>query len=179
MEFVNDPVKSKRIFILMLILTIFFFLTSAVLGVMDYWKYQSARTEKQELERRLENAAADLQKQISKLEQDKKDLAKEKLDLEKENSALKGQVASFNAKLNKVKTYNDCLNYVYTLIGIHNGFSDWTDAEYQTGRVKAQATGDSNLVSTIDWAWNSSTTDPIVRLVAVLKALSDGISGVL
>lgn len=53
MQFTNDPTKCKRVFILMLILTILFFLTGSGLGYLYYQKnkdYRNLLSEKQQLQ---------------------------------------------------------------------------------------------------------------------------------
>ena len=171
MQFVNDPVKSKRVFILMLVLTILFFLAAGGLGYLYYTKYTDYKnlnsdykilnSDKQKLEDQLKTATEDLQKQIQTLTNEKSDLTK--------------QLEEKNKDLAKITAYKEFLKYMNYVIEIHNGYSGWTDTEYATARNKAQATGDSSFVSLVDWAWNQTSVAPETRILAVLKAIVTGI----
>jgi len=170
MEFVNDPVKSKRVFILMLILTIVFFLGAGVLGYFYYAKnkaYRSLSSEKTNLENQ-QKSSADLQKQIDTLTKENTDLTKTKKD-------QKDQIDSWQAKAAKARAYNDVMRYFAAITKAHNGFDGWTDVEYQTGRAKAQATGDTAFVNTVDWAWNRKDVSQMDRAVGFWNAVCDGI----
>ena len=173
MEFINDPVKSKRVFILMLSLTIFFFLVGGALGYLYYQKfknYQSLKSENENLKNQIASSSEELKKEIEGLQKDK-------TALEKENKTLTDQAASDKTKDAKIKAYNDFFKYLNSVIEVHNGFNGWTDAEYQAGRKYAQATGDNNFVSLIDWAWNRKDIDQTTRVIAVWKAIAAGIEG--
>ena len=52
----------------------------------------------------------------------------------------------------------------------------WTDAEYQAGRIKAQATGSASFVSDVDWAWNQRDINQITRLVKIFEDISAGVA---
>ncbi len=171
-QFANDPTKCKKVFILMLVLAIVFFLAAGALGYLYYAKhndYKSLQTEKESLERQLETATEDLQKEIEELK-------KQKSDLENEKKSLEDQVTANNAKLKTVKAYIDCLSYLIGLIETHNGLDDWSEAEFQKGRELVQATGDSNFLSVVDTAWADKSTDQMIRLVNVFKAFIAGVN---
>lgn len=108
MEFVNDPVKSKRVFILMVMLASLFFVVVCSLGYLYYKKtstYNALLAEKQSLESQLRTGSGDIQKQIADLEKAKADLEKTKrvADLEKTK-----QVADLEkAKADLEKTNQD------------------------------------------------------------------------
>lgn len=179
MEFVNDPIKSKRVFILMLILSIIFFIASVGLGYLYYAKhldYQNLLTEKQALEEKLANSQNDLQKQVDKLTEENQDLEKANAKLTKENTAF-AKAQSTQTKKNKItKAYIDFLNYLAQVTGSHNGFEGWTEAEYQHAHQIALRTKDNDFVETVEWAWNEETADPIDRLVRVLEEVYQGIN---
>jgi cell division protein FtsL len=167
MEFINDPIKSKKVFILMLCLTIAFFLTSGALGYLYYAKnrdYKNLNTAKQQLEEK-NKSFEDLQKQIETITSDNKKLKTDITD----------QASAQEAKVKKAKAYNDVMRYFSSVVKAHNGFDDWTDAEYQTARAKAVITGDTAFVSTIDWAWNRHDIGDIDRAVGFWNAVADGI----
>ena len=75
----------------------------------------------------------------------------------------------------KARTYNDFFKYLNDITQVHNGYTGWTEAEYQTGRSKAEATGDGNFVSVIDWAWTATSTPQIDRMIKVWTAIDEGI----
>ncbi len=176
MQFVNDPAKCKKVFILMLVLAIVFFLAAGTLGYLYYAKhndYKSLQTEKEAekeaLEQQLETAAEDLQKEVEKLE-------KQKTDLENEKKSLEDQVTASSAKLKTVKAYMDSLSYLIGLIETHNGMDNWTEAEFQQGRQLVQTTGDQNFLNVVDAAWADTGGDQTIRLLNVLKALASGVN---
>lgn len=172
MEFINDPVKSKKVFILMLILTIVFFLAGGVLGFFYYKEHKNVKTlktDKTNLETQLANSEKDLQQQVADLK-----TANEKLASENKN--LSDQITQNSARSDKIKAYNATLGYVADVVEIHGGFQGWTDAEYQTGRTYAQATGDQNFVNTVDWAWNREDVPAVERFVGFLRAVETGIN---
>ena len=168
MQFVNDPVKSRGVFILMLILTILFFLASGTLGYFYYREFQRNKTlesDKKAVENQLENASQSLQKQITALE-------KGKTELENENKTLEDQAFANKVKVDKIKAYTTCLAYLTSLVKTHSGLDGWTDAEFQKGRTLAQATGDQNFLDTVDWAWNRTDIDQITRLAGFFGCFS-------
>ncbi|MCX6806531.1 MAG: hypothetical protein NT135_00150 [Candidatus Berkelbacteria bacterium] len=182
MQFVNDPVKSKRVFILMLVLTIVFFLATGAFVYLFWTKLsqnrelnsqnQALTEENQKLTSEQSTATGDLQTQIDSLK-------KEKVALTKQRDDYKNQMTSYEAKIAKAKTYNDFFKYMNTVIGTHGGFSGWTDTEFQQGRAKAQATGDSSFITTVDWAWNQQSIDPWVRALGVWNGITLGIDNAL
>jgi len=167
MQFVNDPRKSKNVFILMLVISIVLFLGLAVLGYFFWQKtknYNSLLADKKALESQYSLISKDTVKQIA-------DLKTENANLKKENETLTAKTA----KMAKAKAYNDVLAYLIQIIQAHNGLNGWTEAEYQSGRVKAVATGDQSFVDIIDWAWNNQAIDQVERLTKVMDAIADGI----
>lgn len=172
MQFVNDPAKCKKVFILMLVLAMVFFLGAGTLGYLYYTKhndYKNLQTEKEALEQQLETAAEDLQKE-------NEELKKQKTDLENEKKSLEDQVTASNAKLKTIKAYMDSLSYLIGLVETHNGMNNWTEAEFQQGRLLVQATGDQNFLNVVDAAWADKSTPQMTRLVNVFKALVAGVN---
>ena len=172
MEFTNDPTKCKKVFILMLVLTILFFVVSGVFGYLYYQKHkdhQNLLTEKQKLEDRLATAAEDLQDQAEELQKQIKELQDQK-------NACDDESASHKTKSATIKKYMDCLDYLVGLIHVHSGFDNWSEAEYQNGRKLVEATGDSNFLSVVDAAWTDEGGDQMTRLVNVFNALISGVN---
>lgn len=157
MEFINDPIKCKKIFIGLLIATIVFFLASGVLGYLYYKKSkdsQNLTSEKQQLEEQV---------------------AASKADLVAENEDLRAQISESERKIAQAKTYNDFLAYFVSVAQKHNGLDNWTEAEWAEGRRKAEATGNSSFVALFDWAKNNQDIGQIERLIKMLDAIADGI----
>jgi len=196
-EVKKDAPKTKRkisfkrilkygIFVMLIITLV---ATSGVFGYLYYKKYeeyQALTTEKARVEQALEDekqkTAADYQAQIDEQEEeitslteDNETLTGEKETLEGEKTTLEDSVSSYLAKLAKIGKYINFLDYVYYVVGVHNGFNNLTDAEYQTARSKAQATGDSSLVSAVDSAWNDTEVDQMIRFLNVITTAQNGI----
>jgi len=110
--------------------------------------------------------------------------AYEKLKKEKDALQIKldeanSNLDSKNSAIATANAYNDFLEYMTQVIDTHDGFSGWTDAEYQIGREKAEATGNSSFVDRIDWAWHETSVDPVERVVQVYRDVVNGISSAL
>jgi len=185
MEFINDPRKSKNVFILMLVVSVVLFLGLALMGYF-YWQknkaYNQLLTEKKALEDEQSLLSKDTVTQVKELTAENNLLKKENEKLKTENTNLIKENESLSAgnkenesKMAKAKAYNDVLAYLVQIIQAHNGLNGWTEAEYQAGRQKAQATGDQSFVDLIDWAWNNQAIDQIERLTKVMDAIADGI----
>jgi len=178
MKFVNDPVKAKRVFLVMLILAIIFFLASGVLGYFYLQKsrsYKSLADEKNKLEtsseEQIKNKIVELE---TKLQTDTETLRKEKTDCEADRSAKEDQIDSFREGMAKITSYKEALKYYYFVLETHGGYTGWTDQEYTTFRNKAEATGDKDFVDVIDYTWNEASADLVTRLVRFHKALVIG-----
>jgi len=179
-----DPIKGKRAFVVLLICTIVILIGGGVLG---YFYYQ----EKKEISRLstdLTNANKekdDLKKQLaeaSKTSPEVEALKKEKTTLEGKITKLEGektdqanQTKSYQAKIAKANAYNEFYKYVNYIIEVHNGFTGWTDAEFQVGKTKAEATGNTAFVSTVNWAWYETSVPPTDRVLRVWKEIAAGI----
>lgn len=178
MEFVNDPRKAKIAFVITLILAIFFFLASGVLGYF-YWQKAKANkdlaSEKQKLQDELKIFDDTLTKKTAELQSQKSTLEQDKATLEGEKKALEKQIADTKTKQAKITAYKDFFKYLTDVIEAHNGLDGWTDAEYQIGRNKAVATGDSSFVADVDWAWNQRSVDQVTRLVKIFRDIIAGI----
>lgn len=164
MEFVNDPIKSKRVFILMLILAIVFLVCAVFFGYFSYSKNKEnsdLRTQNDELQKSLESSTSASDKTKTGLEKDKADLEKE--------------VSNYEDKIDMITKYNEFLKYMTQVIDAHDGYTGWTDAEYQVGRQKAVATGNQDFINDVDSAWNDTTIDPVTRALRVYYDIVAGI----
>ena len=165
----DEPKKAKTAFIITLVFAIIFFLGSGVLGYMFYEKYNDHKNLKDKYSDLKEITLSDLEKENEDLQTQIDTLTKEKTALQKTNKEMKDGIAVANA-------YNEFCKYMTQIIDVHNGFTGWTDAEYQVGRTKAQATGSTSFVNTVDWAWNRTDIDPVTRVIGVWNAIATGIS---
>lgn len=178
MKFYYDPKKARTAFIITLVLAIVFFVISGVLGYfyyqaksLDNWKEKIVQLKDGKITE-LEAKVADLEGRASSLSAEG---VKTKADLEKENASLNAQIASYKAKIAKANAYNEFYKYLNQVIEAHNGFSGWTDAEFQVGKTKAEATGDASFVSDVNWAWYETSVDPNTRVMKIWKDIASGI----
>ena len=182
MQFVNDPRKAKIAFIVVLVFAIIFFLAGGVTGYF-YWQKVKAYNnlasdnrklsdEQRDFNNTLATKTAELQNQKTALEKDKATLEGEKKTLEKQ---IADSTAANKANQAKITTYKDFFKYLTDVVETHNGLNGWTDAEYQIGRGKAQATGSSSFVADVDWAWNQRDVDQVTRLVKIFRDIIAGI----
>jgi len=158
----SDPIKTKKVFVVFLVLTIVFFLGAGTLGYLYYQKanaYKTLEAEKNQLAVQTQGSQSDFEK------------------LKKENEDLKKQVADWDEKAAQAKTYTAVLDYVTGLVEKHNGFDNWTEAEFQQGRKLAQTTGNSSFVAEIDWLWQHKEVDQMTRMVRFMNAIVSGVNG--
>lgn len=175
MEFVNDPRKAKIAFVTTLILAIFFFLASGILGYF-YWQkmksYNDLVASKQKVESDLKTANDSLAKANTELAG-----LKATTDASGQSiSSLQKQISDNNAKKAGIASYLAFFTYLVDIIANHNGLNGWTEAEYQAGRALAVATGNNSFVTDVDWAWNQRDVDQITRLVKVMRDIITGIN---
>ena len=90
-------------------------------------------------------------------------------------SSLQKQIADYKAGMTKIAAYKEFLKYYNQIIEIHNGYTGWTDAEFQVGKTKAEATGDTDFVSIVNQAWYETSVDPTTRIIRVNKAIVTGL----
>ncbi|MFH1854807.1 MAG: hypothetical protein ABH810_00095 [bacterium] len=118
------------------------------------------------------SATSSLGAQIEKLKAEKAAL---QTKLDEANSNLDSK----NSGIATTKAYVSFLEYMTQVIDAHDGFTGWTNAEYQVGREKAEATGNSDFVNRVDWAWNETSVDSIVRVIEVYRDIVSGINSAL
>jgi len=118
------------------------------------------------------SATSSLSIQIEKLKAEKAAL---QVKLDTANSDLDNK----NSGITTTKAYVSFLEYMTQVIDAHDGFTGWTDAEYQVGREKAEATGNNDFVNRVDWAWNETSVDPVVRVIEVYRDIVNGINSAL
>ena len=179
-----DPVKKFRIVswvifsVLMLVIAIgsYYFFT------INGWKEKIIASK----DEKIAQLTDDLSKQAKLLEEtgsqtskDKAALSAENAQLTKDKSSLTAENAALKAGKAKALAYNEFFKFLNTVIETHNGFTGWTDAEFQTGKSKAEATGDISFVSTINWAWYETGIDPDTRVMRVWKEIVSGIQNAL
>ncbi len=110
-------------------------------------------------------------------------LNSEKNRIAYELSQLRAAVAEGNtaqiAKIAKALAYADFFGYMNEVTAVHDGYTGWTQAEFEHGRALAQATGDASFVMIVDEAWAHDTDLEIPRLLAVWQAIQQGIESAL
>ena len=179
MQFVNDPRKAKIAFVTTLILAIFFFLASGVLGYF-YWQkmksYNDLTDSKQKAEASLNEKLKTSEDNLAKANTELAGLKATTDASGKSISVLEKQIADNNAKKASIASYLAVFTYLADIIANHNGLNGWTEAEYQAGRALAVATGNNSFVADVDWAWNQRDVDQITRLVKVMRDIITGIN---
>lgn len=176
MSFYEDPKKARRVFVITLTFAIIFLLSTGTLGYFYWAKTKQAK-----------NAANAFGEQTKKLDDEKKALEKKLDETNKEfdstkalssgdKKALEEKITKYEEKTKTITACNEFLRYLNQVTIDHGGFDGWTEAEYQTGRQKAQGTGDQALVSIVDWAWNNKDIAQMTRFNTVLKAVVDGVA---
>lgn len=183
MCFSNDIDKSKRTNKVLLTFLIIFFVGSTVLGYLYYKKnnaYKTLSSNKQTMEQTKNQEISALKKQIEDNNiTANNDLKNENDDLKKQISALNDQNDAYKDKIANANLYNEFLKYLNSVIQTHNGFTGWTDAEFQIAKGKAEATGDTAFVSIINEAWYATSTPAIDRLIRGWNAIASGIENAL
>ncbi len=184
--------KTMKKFVKIVIPVLILLMLISAIGVISYLyykkynDYKSLYDEKIRVQNQLEEeknkTAVDYEDQIEELNSDidtltdEKDvLNTEKEALEEDKTELESSVSSYQTKQANISKYVNFLDYVYYVVGVHGGFSGLTEAEYQTARSKAQATGNANLVSAVDSAWNDTEVDQMVRFLNVITTAQNGI----
>ncbi len=102
-------------------------------------------------------------------------LRQEKSDIQKQLDEKTNELSSKNAGMATIEAYNNFLEYMTHVIDAHDGFSGWTEAEYQIAREKAEATGNDEFVNTVDTAWNDTSIDVTTRVINVYRGIINGI----
>ncbi|MFA5157641.1 MAG: hypothetical protein WC451_00410 [Patescibacteria group bacterium] len=178
MEFVNDPRKAKIAFVVVLLLAIVFFLASGALGYL-YWHKLDDRNNlaasKQQVEESLSATLKTAENNLTAANKEIADLQASTDSSGQSISSLQKQIADYKAGLAKITAYKEFLKYYNSVIETHNGYTGWTDAEFQVGKTKAEATGDASFVSTVNWAWYETSVDVATRIIRVNKEIVSGI----
>jgi TolA-binding protein len=182
MAFYEDPIKSKRVFIVFLSLSTLFFIGCGVLGYLYWHEYRINKNKTADITQK-DTQITDLKKEISGLtnatNQNSTSLAEQNKNLTAQNTSLTNQVKSYKAKIAKANAYNEFFKYLTAVIQAHSGFSGWTEGEFQTAKQKAEATGDASFVSTVNWAWYETTVDVTTRVIRVWNEIASGIENAL
>lgn len=179
-----DPVKKFRIFFWI----IFVFLV-LVIAAGSYY-FISADVFKNRIiaskDEKIALQAIDLSRQAKLLEdassqtaQDKESLTAENAQLKKDKDTLTAENNALKAGKTKALAYAEFFRYLNSIIETHGGFTGWTDPEFQTAKTKAEATGDTSFVSTVNWAWYDRDTPPFDRVLRTWKEIVSGIQNAL
>lgn len=179
-----DPMKKFRVFFWIVFSFLVVVIATGIyyfFGIID-WKDKVISDKDQKISLQ----EVDLIKQAKLLgdtgslaAKDKETLTLENEQLTKDKVALTAENTNLKAGRTKAQAYNEFFRYLNSVIETHNGFTGWTDAEFQTSVAKAEATGDSAFVSTINWAWYERSVDVTTRVIRVWKEISSGIQNAL
>lgn len=102
-------------------------------------------------------------------------LSGEKTTLETQNAALIKANNDYKSEMATIKAYNEMFKHYNTVIDTHDGFTGWTDAEFQAGKALAEKTGNATYVSTVNWAWYETSVPPFDRALRFQKETASGI----
>ena len=168
-----DPVKKFRI-----IFWITFSILVIVIGA-GTWLFLKDRGNKEQIisekDQKISKLEAEISKTKSASESEGSGLEKENEALKTENIKLTKENSDLKAAKTKALTYNEFLKYMTSIIKSHGGFDGWTDAEFQAGKVKSEATGNASYVSTINWAWYQKSVPQLDRAIRVWEETAAGI----
>ncbi len=172
-----DEVKKFRI-----IFWVTFGLAVIIIGAGSWWFMKDRANKEQvisEKDSKISQLQAEIDKTKSASESEGSQLEKENTELKSSNTKLTKENNDLKAAKAKALTYNEFFKYLTSVIKAHAGFSGWTDAEFQAGKTKAEATGNTNFVSTINWAWYQTSIPPADRVVRVWEETAAGIENAL
>lgn len=169
-----DPVKKFRIvfWVTFIVLTSVIAAGSYYFFDLNNWKEGVIASKDQ----KIAQEAVDLAKQAKLLEDANSQTAKDNAALTAENTQLKKDKGSLTAENDSLKAgrskalaYNEVFKYVNSIIETHNGFDGWTDAEFRIGQTRAEATGNTTYVSTINWCWYDRSVAQLTRALRFWK----------
>lgn len=164
-----DSVKKYRI-VFWVSISIFAIIITT--GVYFAWRNQGDITQLI-LEKDQKIAAQSLE--ISKLNKATSTTESSSSEIQKTNAQLTEENETLKAGIKKANTYNDFSKYLTSVIKAHSGFTGWTDAEFAIAKTKAEATANTNFVSTINWAWYEVSVPSIDRVIRVWEETATGI----
>lgn len=143
-----------------------------IVGVYFFWRYNNNKVQSiSEKDQKI----AEQNLEIIKLNKSQSTNETSTSELQKTNAKLVEENDNLKAGIKKALAYNDVFKYITAVIRTHGGFSGWTDAEFNTGKTKAEATGDANFVSTINWAWYEVSVPVVDRVTRVWDEIAAGI----
>ncbi|MDD4381830.1 MAG: hypothetical protein PHE21_00585 [Candidatus Dojkabacteria bacterium] len=90
--------------------------------------------------------------------------------------ALQEDITTYEGKISKVTSYNSVDKYIYDTIVKHNGFSGWTQTEYNTVKGMADDIEDTELSASLHSAWYDRNGLPLTRFTRVMLAIINGIT---
>lgn len=174
----NDVSKAKRWVWIEFSIAIILLATSGFFTFLYYGANDSSIW-KEGLISDKDQKIAELKNQIETLTLEKDELSStaegEKGSLEEQNLALKTENDSLKTSMAAAAAYNNFFEHMNAVIETHNGFTGWTDTEFQAGNTIAATTGDTSFVNLINWAWYETSVSATERVITVWKAIENGI----
>jgi hypothetical protein len=178
-----DPVKKFRIVFWVTFSVLVLIIAAGVFYYfkIDDWKEKLVASKDQKIAFQVTDLAnqAKLLEETGGTAKDKEALVAENTLLTKDKASLTAENTALKAGRAKALAYNEFFKYLNTVIETHNGFTGWTDAEFQIGRTRAEATGDISFVSTVNWAWYETSINPTTRVIRAWKEIVSGIQNAL
>lgn len=166
--------------------TIFGFVLAGILlaaGLTVFYLYVKRGVAVKSLEdevTELQSQNSDLQEEIDlltlsagdseALEEQIAQLTSDLADAEAENEGMTQNLA-------KIDAYNELVDYVFEIFGVHLAAgTPFTTAEQNRMITLARATGNNELVSAIQTAWDDDTTPVGVKVVQVMGIITDAVA---
>jgi hypothetical protein len=172
--------KVKRVVLISVVAALT--IGAAALGYLYYSENKDKKdlaAENKELQARYEKIASKLEGQVDELTGGTTSLTGEKTTLEEQNASLKAENQEYASGMATIKAYNDVFKFYNTVLDTHDGFTGWTDAEFQTGLALAQKTGSTSFINTVNWAWYETSVPVFDRVLRYQKEIASGIEGAL
>jgi len=188
MQILKDNPECKKLYVRTVILSSLLFLSTLVLLSLLYVR-SNDQIESLTLQNDLQKEEIASLKSILETEAIlKEEEATEEIPEEEEEvidcssfeetiNSLRMQVTVYQGKLGRIEEYNDMHKFIYDVIIAHDGFTGWTDAEYEIARGMAEGFGDEELIAAIENAWINLDGEPAARFARVMLAIINGIDG--
>ena len=190
----STPIEKadSKIKIVLIALTILFFITSAIFATCYILKnkaYGKLQNDYKSLSTTLQTATSknttnaknttsttsntkdnfDLETQIATLQ-------KENTELEKSKTVAETALAEEKAVEAKATQYNNIIGLLSDLILQHGEMTEFTEADFEQSKALAEKTGDTELVNLMVEKWNDKVTNPDINVFTVLKFIQEKIA---
>lgn len=181
------PIKKagSKIKIILVVLTILFFITSAIFATCYILKnkaytklqndYKSLSTTLQTTTPKNTTTTSNSTKENSDLKAQVTTLQKENADLEKSKIAAETALDEEKAGEAKAIQYNNIIGLLSDLILQRGEVTEFTEADFEQSKALAEKTGDTELVNLMVEKWNDKVTNPDISVFTVIKYIQEKI----